>query len=344
MDIMLRTIDLARRGEHEAAVSIVRTNVGKTVMDRARRLIGEMREREDARLEERTDRMRRNFDRATRIEAAAGLGLIVLGLVLFMIHRDLARREALEKALRDEATFQQRFMGILGHDLRNPLGAITMAASHLERASMSVSDLEAARDTASDMAKRIGSSATRMSRMIDQLLDVTRARLAGGIRLEPKIGVKLCDVVTAAVDELRTFHPDAQVQVQADERICGSWDSDRLGRVVSNLVANAIQHGSGLVEVRVRIEEMSAVLEVHNGGAPIPADVLPRIFEPFRRASQRDTHGLGLGLFIAERIVIAHGGRIDVRSTEGYGTTFIVALPLDPEVVGGPVTEATSLA
>src|SRR5439155_2204655 len=147
MDLMTRTIELRRRGESEATLDILRTNSGKIIMDSARRVIAEMREYEDRRLEERTAVMRRNFDRATSIEIGAGVGLLALGFVLFMVHRDLSRREALEKALRQEATFQQQFMGILGHDLRNPLGAISMSAGHLRRAFSSTSD--------SDQATRI---------------------------------------------------------------------------------------------------------------------------------------------------------------------------------------------
>jgi signal transduction histidine kinase len=238
--------------------------------------------------------------------------------------------------------FQERFIGILGHDLRNPLGAISMVAEKLERRASSSSDLQSLKELGAESAKRVASSAARMSRMIDQLLDVTRARLGEGIPVERKAGVKLTEVVTAAVDELRTLHPAARVRLEADEQVRGNWDPDRLGQVASNLVANAIDHGDGVVDVCVRMAETSAVLDVHNGGPPIPADVLPRIFEPFRRSHRSGTQGLGLGLFIAARIVTAHGGRIDVRSVEGKGTTFTVALPLDPEDVQVTAVQPTS--
>jgi signal transduction histidine kinase len=339
------SIELYRKGQREAAIDIVRTHAGKVLLDRAKLVIVEMQERENEDLEDRTAMMRGNFDRATWIEVGAGAGLLVLGLVLLQIHRDLARREVLESALRDQAKFQQQFIGILGHDLRTPLGAISMTAEMLERGSSSSADPNSLKRLGSESAKRVASSAARMGRMIDQLLDLTRARLGEGIPLEPKAGVELNEVVTTAVDELRTFHPHARVLLEADEQVHGTWDPDRLGQVVSNLVANAIHHGEGMVEVRVRTVEKSAVLDVHNSGPPIPADVLPRIFEPFRRTQRSGSHGLGLGLFIATRIVTAHGGRIDVRSAEGEGTTFTVELPLDSEHIRVAVqAPSTSIA
>jgi len=144
----------------------------------------------------------------------------------------------------------------------------------------------------------------------------------------------LSDVVTSVVDELQTAHPEAHLKVELENDVHGTWDPDRISQVVSNLVGNAILHGDGIVAVRVRRSNGSATLEVHNGGAPIPVDALPRIFEPFRRAARdggTDTRGLGLGLFIADQIVTAHGGRIDVRSREGEGTLFAVGLPLTRE-------------
>ena len=178
---------------------------------------------------------------------------------------------------------------------------------------------------------RIGSSAARMDRMVEELLDLTRARLAGGIPVDLKPGTNLALIAGAAVDELRVAHPQARVSVDAPREVNGEWDPDRMAQVVSNLVANAIQHGGrSEVEVRLRRANASAILEVHNGGPPIPLDLLPRIFEPFRRGAKtgaRQAQGLGLGLFIAEQIVLAHGGKIRVRSTEAEGTYFTITLP-----------------
>jgi signal transduction histidine kinase len=319
-----QTIDLQGRGEAKAALDIARGDASKAAMGSVRRLISDMREREDKLLAKRTAAIRADFDRAIWIEAGAGIGLVALGFILLAIHRDIARREVLENALREQAAFQERFIGILGHDLRNPLGAISLAAAHLRRSALPPPQ--------SEMVKRLESSAARMGRMIEQLLDVTRARLGDGIPVEAKAGTDLSEIVRAAVDELRAIHPQAHIEVQAD-RICGHWDPDRLSQVVSNLVTNAIHYGQGAIDVRVRRTEASAALEVRNDGRPIPEDVLPRIFEPFRRASKSEngSRGLGLGLFIAERIVVAHGGTIDVRSSQAQGTTFTISLPIARE-------------
>ncbi len=315
------TIELYQDGDRAAALDVVRSNDGKVQMDQARRLIADMRAQEDQRLEDRSAALRRNFDRAMWLDAGAGLGLLALGFALFSIHRDIARREVLEKALREETTFQQQFIGILGHDLRNPLMAIAMSASQLRGLS----------GKESTIVTRIASSAARMSRMIDQLLDLTRARMGDSLPVQPRPGINLSDVVTSVVDELQTAHPEAHLKVELENDVQGNWDPDRISQVISNLVGNAILHGDGIVAVRVRRSNGSATLEVHNGGAPIPVEVLPRIFEPFRRAARdggTDAHGLGLGLFIAEQIVTAHGGSIEVRSRDGEGTLFAVGLPL----------------
>jgi signal transduction histidine kinase len=334
-----RTIELHQSGEPTQALAVVRSNDGKALMDRARRLIEEMRAYEDKGLEERTTAMRRAFDGATGIAMIAGGGLVALGFVLFAVHRDIARREALESALREEGKFQQQFIGILSHDLRNPLSSIAMSAGQLRR-SPAMDRL--------DVATRIESSAARMGRMIDQLLDLTRVRLSDGIPISPRPETSLRDVVNAVVDELRSAYPMARLRMELGEDVRGTWDPDRISEVVSNLVGNAIRYGDGTVDVRVAKADASAVLEVHNDGEPIPADVLPAIFAPFRRATtgqEGNGHGLGLGLFITERIVAAHGGSVAVRSTSSEGTTFTVGLPaaVAQAAVGSTVTSVMTL-
>jgi signal transduction histidine kinase len=317
------TIALSQRGDPAAALSLVRSDESRRLMDRARGLIAEMRVHEDTQLEQRTSRVRHRLDRAIWVDAIAGVGLLALGVVLFRINVDLARRQELERAQREEAMFQEQFIGILGHDLNNPLSAITIAAERLGRAGLS--------DRPAKMVEHIASSVSRMKRMVDQLRDLTRARLAGGIAVQPTPGTDLGEVVRATVEELRTAHPSAALVLRCDGIVHGTWDPDRMAQVASNLVANGIMHGAGPVEVRVRDAGTHATLQVHNGGPPIPSDLLPRIFEAFHRSAPDGTarpRGLGLGLFIAERIVAAHGGTIQVRSTEAEGTTFNVTLPV----------------
>jgi signal transduction histidine kinase len=329
------TLDLYRRFEIPRALDVVRSNEAVAVMGWIRQLIAEMRAREDSRLEAWTVDARRNLDAALWIDVAALGGLVMLGLILFAINRDVGRREALEKALREQALLQGRFIAILGHDLRNPLNAVLMAARRLKRA-----------EVPERWAKSVDyviSGSRRMARLVDQMLDLARARQAGGIPVNVTPGTDLLDIVRTAVDELRAANPRAEILVNGDEPISGAWDPDRLAQVASNLVGNAVVHGTGRVEVRVRRSGSDAILEVQNGGPAIPADVLPRIFDAFERPNGDVTargDGLGLGLFIAERIVASHHGTIAVRSNAQEGTIFAVTLPASvPESVQSPAND-----
>jgi signal transduction histidine kinase len=129
--------------------------------------------------------------------------------------------------------------------------------------------------------------------------------------------------------EIRAGQPDAVLQLQVSGDLRGEWDADRLGQVVSNLVGNAIQHGKGTpITLTARDQGNSVTVIVHNGGPPIPPEVLPYVFEPLARGrTEGAPHNIGLGLFIARAIVSAHGGHIQVSSSIDTGTTFTVALP-----------------
>lgn len=243
-------------------------------------------------------------------------------------------REALERArvreerMEEEAEFRERFIGILGHDLRSPLSAIALSARAISRYG-SLTPLQ------QEMGKRIESSAARMMKMISDILDLTRARLSGGIPLflEPTRASAVCRQV---VKEMSAAYPNRYIVYDEKGAADGVWDAERLAQVLCNLVANALEHGGAEVPVIVRsypCEEWLA-LEVHNPGAPIPEHVLSTLFEPFRRAQapgegKRKRNGLGLGLYIVKQIVAAHGGRVEVHSSLEEGTTFTVLLPHD---------------
>ena len=233
-------------------------------------------------------------------------------------------REELIESLTKTVKFSELFVGILGHDLRNPLAGILSAAQLLQRR------LEEREEPLLKPLMRILNSGERMARMIDQLLDFTRLRLGGGIPLE-RGEVDLADVCRAILEELSGGGEwGLQLDLAGDSK--GEWDPDRIAQVVSNLAGNALQHGGGAG--RVRIDGTHAdrvVLSVHNRGA-IPAAQLQSLFEPFGKseglgAGAARTAGLGLGLFITREIVRAHHGRLEVRSTEADGTTFVVELP-----------------
>jgi signal transduction histidine kinase/CheY-like chemotaxis protein len=218
--------------------------------------------------------------------------------------------------------FRELFIGILGHDLRNPLNAVLMATYLL---------LQSATDKEKPVLVRLGNSAKRMERMIAQLLDFTRARSGGGIALlrEPSDLGSVCQQV---VGELLTANPDRAIEVVITGDTLGFWDTDRIAQVFSNLVANAITYGSANAAVQVRLVATDTEVEcaICNMGPAIPSDLLPHLFDPFRRARHAKgsaTQGLGLGLFICQQIVAAHGGSTRVQSTEADGTVFTVTLP-----------------
>lgn len=219
--------------------------------------------------------------------------------------------------------FRDQFVGILSHDLRTPLGAITAGAALL-----AVPEDNA--DRRARVASRILASAQRMHRMIADLLDLTRVRLGGAIPLTRR-RTDLQQVCEEVITEVRGAHPGSLVQFETRGGLAGDWDPDRLAQVVSNLLSNAIQHGDKTpVALTAREELDGVILAISNGGAPMRAEALPFIFEPLARGQadgEHPTQGIGLGLFIARTVVVAHGGTIDVRSSANEGTTFTVWLP-----------------
>jgi signal transduction histidine kinase len=236
--------------------------------------------------------------------------------------------EALDEALTESMTrysaqtdlYRDQFIGILSHDLRSPLGAITAGAALLARAADD--DPRQAR-----VASRILNSAQRMERMIADLLDLTRTRLGGAIPLTV-VDTDLQSLCEEVVLEVQASHPDTVVHLESSGDVQGKWDADRLAQVVTNLVVNAIEHGGSTAVTLAAGESGDLVrLTVHNDGPPIPLNVQHKMFEPLARGSSDGTHNMGLGLFIARAIVIAHHGDIRVNSSEQSGTTFEVLLP-----------------
>ncbi len=276
----------------------------------------------------RADAIAAMFERAnvTLLERPVRMQLLVSSLrsAIRARRRQYQTRDLLSD-LQRAVQLSDMFVSILGHDLRTPLGAITLAAEIIVR----LPDSRALRP-----AGRILSSADRMTRMIEQLLDLARVRQGHGIPIDVRT-VSFGEVCRTVVQELEDAHPQAYIPVRDRGDLVGEWDPDRLAQMVSNLGANAIQHGVGTAPVEVDLDGTmpdSVRMRIHNQGS-VPAAVLPSLFEAFKgpeagapmaRASRT---GLGLGLFSAREIVRAHGGEIEICSSESDGTTVEVVLP-----------------
>ncbi len=242
--------------------------------------------------------------------------------------RDITDRKQAERERAREAEFRERFLGILGHDLRTPLAAVTFSTHALLR--------RAAPGSAEAQGlQRIVRSADRMARMIRDLLDFARSREGGGIpvTLEP---ADLCAICRHVLDEVELSHPGRTLRFRCAGCASGQWDPDRIAQIVQNLVVNALDYSpaGSTVEVTVGSDAERAVLEVTNEGPPIPPERVANLFNPFRRGTHAPggpaSEGLGLGLYIAHAIAGAHHGSIEVASDAARGTTFRVELPRSP--------------
>ncbi len=231
------------------------------------------------------------------------------------------RRE--EQLARRRLEFEQQLIGIVSHDLRNPIAAMVTGAAILRQMLPDDSPLK-------KTAARVANSGERATRLIRDLLDFTQARTGTGIpiaRRESDIHL----VCKQAIDEVSFNNPGRQIVHRTEGEGRGIWDPDRIGQVVDNLTRNAVSYGPAGSPITVRSSDRGerVLVEVHNEGAPIPQEVLPTLFEPFKRGERKQDpdRSIGLGLFIVKEIVSAHQGEVTVRSTAADGTTFFVELP-----------------
>jgi signal transduction histidine kinase len=215
------------------------------------------------------------------------------------------------------------FLAALGHDLRGPLAAIKLAADNLLRHA-------ALPEPVHNTVARIARSSERMARLIEQLLDFARARAGRAMVLTPQ-PVELGELWHHILDEAALGEPGRRISLVSSGDTFGAWDPDRMTQVFHNLLWNAVQYGEHGRPITIRLigNGEQVACEVHNWGPPIPAAAIPTLFDPFRRGRQGG-RGLGLGLYIARQIVAAHGGTIEVSSTEEAGTTFRVVVPRRP--------------
>ncbi len=247
----------------------------------------------------------------------------VIGVGL-LVHEVTEQRQAEE--------FQRQVLGIVSHDLRSPLLAITASASILQHGPLAEREARA--------VARILHAAGRMDGIIRALTDYSQVRIGRGIplRLAP---ADLAEISRSVAEEAEAGHPGWTVMCSAEGDARGEWDADRLGEVLANLVANAVKYGAERVPVRVdcRGDGEHVEVAVRNVGGPIQPDFMPHLFQPFRRGAQATGKtGLGLGLFIARQIALAHGGSLEASSGEEEGTVFTLRLPRRP----GPVPQITA--
>lgn len=235
---------------------------------------------------------------------------------------DVTDQVVKEDALRRASQHEQQLLGIVSHDLRNPLGAIAVGTQALLRRS----DLP---DTAVRTLLRVQSSAERAVRLVRDLLDFTQARLGEGIQARRQ-KMDMHEVAGRVVEELQMAHPQRQIDVRARGQARGCWDPDRMEQIIGNLLSNALKYSPQETPISVCItgHEEDVVITVHNWGPPIPERVRGRLFEPLERGEEAGDVGrsIGLGLFIVKHLVEAHGGHVEVESEAGTGTTFRVHL------------------
>ncbi|KIZ47897.1 MULTISPECIES: HAMP domain-containing sensor histidine kinase [Rhodopseudomonas] len=248
---------------------------------------------------------------------------------------DLTRfNEAIDQELTESISYysskvehsRNLFLGILGHDLRNPIGAMTMSAELIGRIG-SLSERQTM------LVSQISLSSARAMEILNQLLDLTRARLGSGLKVIRK-KMDMAFVARLLVDEMRAAHPECAFTVNASGNTEGQWDRPRIGQVFSNLLGNAVQYGFKDLPINVAIkgEADDVIVSVHNDGVPISPGAMVGIFDALVRSAVGEqahlqSNNLGLGLYITKEIVSAHGGTIKVTSSEKDGTVFTAIFP-----------------
>jgi signal transduction histidine kinase len=232
-------------------------------------------------------------------------------------------RDAADKAR--AVQFQRRVLGMVGHDLRNPLSVISMSVAQLARSSSSG-------DRSQAWLSRITAATNRMERMIRDLLDGSRIELGIALPLDIRKG-DADQSCWRIIEDFRASNPNREIRYEPGDIGEVDWDPDRIEQVLENLVGNALKYSPERTPVRLgwTRAQSEIVVEVVNDGAPIPGSLLPHLFEPFQRGEHQDTarsrNGIGLGLYIVRHIVRQHGGTIAVQSSAETGTKFTLTLP-----------------
>ena len=251
-------------------------------------------------------------------------------LITYELEADERRQESEEllKLTQQSNESRARFMGILGHDLRNPLNTI-IAAANLQKMGTLAPEKNA------EMTEKIIKTAKRMQFLVEDLLDTTQTVQGNEIFIEKK-RIDLTEVFRHIIEETSITHPNSNIEFYAEENCFGLWDEGRLGQVLSNLLSNALHYGNRQSPIKVNLiqDREKVVLQVNNQGEIISEDNRKNLFTPFWRGAKKtagsiNSSGLGLGLYIVKQIVEAHGGAIEVDSNREDGTTFTTIFKRD---------------
>lgn len=231
--------------------------------------------------------------------------------------RQFAELRDAQRRLQEDALFRERLLGVLAHDLQQPLHLLTLGIELMTK--------PLSRDDQARAGARLHSVASRMTRMIQQLLDFTRPRVDGRFPIQ-RGPVRLDHLVRSIVDEVAETTTEHVLDLEVDGDCAGAWDEDRVGQVIANLLTNALAHGErpSVIQIRVEGRAEDVAMSVTNRGEPLEPSRRDSLFEPFRKGPS--SGGLGLGLYIVKEIVDAHRGTVHVRSDDRM-TTFEVVLP-----------------
>ena len=313
----------SRKTGLETALDEAKTGRSRELMFALRRNVQEMQAGEQSRLlTNRTRWLAAEKGLTGAVLVGSSFSVVVVALLALVVAQERSRRQLAMNRLAEDYQILELFLGIAGHELRNPVSFIRIAAGFLKSEANLSGEL-------AETVERIDQSAARAIKLTQELGDATRTRLGAGIAIHPR-ETDLAKLGGMVVTNFSSSHRERQLTFSSCGNCVTFADPERIEQVLTNLVENAIAYGEAHSPIELHLDGTGSAIriEVRNQGAPIPPDVLPRLFEAFSRGSSgRYREGLGLGLYIADQIVRAHNGAIQVRSDSDSGTVFSLLFP-----------------